>query len=247
MIEINLKPGQKRSKSVSPVAGLVAQLKTAGQKIKDPYRLGALVLGLGWLGFVGVSQMTTSSELASLEPKLEQARAENMRFRAFLGEKKRLEAVRDSIQAQITTIRNVDGDRYVWPHILDEVARAVPPFTWLTDLQVVSIAAAPVAVTDSTAPAPVEPPPVQIQVTGRTVDIQGYTRLLRQLEDSPFLKDVTAISANTVVDQTRAVTAFVLKANFQRTEKRAENPMPGRTEAAAHLDRSAQAATSQED
>lgn len=247
MIEINLKPGQKRAKGASPVAGLVAKIKTAGQKIKDPYRLGALALGLGWLGFVGVSQMATSSELASLEPKLEQARAENQRFRAFLGEKKRLESIRDSIQAQITTIRNVDGDRYVWPHILDEVARAVPPFTWLTDLQVVAVTPPPVVVTDSTKPVPVEVPPVQIQVTGRTVDIQGYTRLLRQLEDSPFLKDVTAISANTVVDQTRAVTAFVLKANFQRTEQRAENPTPGRTESAAHLERSAQAATSKED
>lgn len=238
MIEINLKPGHKRAKNASPLAGIAAQLKSVGQKIKDPYRIGALVLGLGWLGYVGMAQLNTSSELSDLEPRLEQARAENQRFRAFLAEKRRLEAVRDSIQAQIATIKNVDGDRYVWPHILDEVARAVPPYTWLTDMQFIAMAPPPPS-TDTTVKAPVEPPPVQLQVTGRTVDIQGYTRLLRQLEDSPFLKDVTAISANTVLDQNRAVTAFVLKAAFQRPTRAEATTDRPTTESAAHLERPA--------
>jgi Tfp pilus assembly protein PilN len=214
MITINLKPGARRERSSSPMAASLARVKGLGEKIKDPYRLGALALGTAWLGYVGFSHLTASTELSDLEPKLEQARAENQRFRAFLGEKRRLESVRDSIQAQIATIQHVDGDRYVWPHILDEVARAVPPYTWLTDIAFATTTAVPV-VADSTATV-VAPPPVQIQVTGRTVDIQGYTRLLRQLEDSPWLVDVTAISANTVVEQNRAVTAFVLRATFER-------------------------------
>lgn len=214
MITINLKPGHKRASTGSALAGVGAQLKGLGQKIKDPYRLGALALGLAWLGYVGISQMAITTEIADLEPKLEQSRAENQRFRAFLGEKRRLESVRDSIQAQIETIRTVDGDRYVWPRILDEVARAVPPYTWLTDVQTLAITPPPV--TDTTQKAP-EAPPVMVTINGRTVDIQGYTRLLRQLEDSPYLQDVTAISANTVLDQNRAVTAFVLKATFQKT------------------------------
>jgi len=214
MITINLKPGAKRSKGgSSPLAAGLARVKGLGQQIKDPYRLGALVLGVAWLGFVGMSHVSTSAQLTDLEPKLEQARAEYQRFRSFLGEKRHLEAVRDSILAQVETIRTVDGDRYVWPHILDEVARAVPPFTWLTDIAFLTPAVAPVA--DSATGEPVVIP-VQIQVTGRTVDIQGYTRLLRQLEDSPYLADVTAISANTVIEQERAVTAFVLKATFSR-------------------------------
>jgi len=217
MITINLKPGAKRSKAgTSPLAAGLARVKSLGEQVKDPYRLGALVLGTAWLGFVGVSHLSTSAELTDLEPKLEQARAEYQRFRGFLGEKRRLEAVRDSILAQVNTIRSVDGDRYVWPHILDEVARAVPPFTWLTDIAFLTAANPPVA--DSLGGEP-EVPPVQIQVTGRTVDLQGYTRLLRQLEDSPYLADVTAISANTIIEQGRAVTAFVLKATFARPSR----------------------------
>ncbi len=213
MISINLKPGHKRTVSASPLAAIGSQLKSAGQKIKDPWRLGALAASVGWLGYVGMTQLAASNELAGLEPKLEQARTENQRFRAFLGEKRRLESVRDSIQAQIATIRTVDGDRYTWPRIFDEVARAVPQFTWLTDVQYVATAPAPV--TDTTVKVVVAPP-VQIDIRGRTVDIQGYTRLIRQLEDSPYLQDVTAISANTVLDQNRAVTAFVLKATYSK-------------------------------
>jgi Tfp pilus assembly protein PilN len=226
MININLKPGHKRASTTASFAGSLDRLKGLGQKIKDPYRLGALALGLAAVGYVAVVQMTASSELAGLEPKLEQARAENQRFRAFLGEKRRLESVRDSIQAQIETIKTVDADRYVWPRILDEVARAVPPYTWLTDVKF-EIVSVPV-ITDTTKKVVVEAPPVAIAINGRTVDIQGYTRLLRQLEDSPFLKNVTAVSANTIVDQNRAVTAFVLRANYQRpgenSVRHAENP-----------------------
>ena len=68
MIAINLKPGHKRAKSGSPLGGVAAQFKAAGQKIKDPYRLGALALSVAWLGYVGMSQMTASAELADLEP-----------------------------------------------------------------------------------------------------------------------------------------------------------------------------------
>ena len=72
---------------------------------------------------------------------------------------------------------------------------------------------------------------MQIDIRGRTVDIQGYTRLIRQLEDSPYLKDVTAISANTIVDQNRAVTAFVLKATYFKP-----HPSAGRRAEATEAD-----------
>ena len=86
---------------------------------------------LGWLGFVFLG---TTRELSALEPQLEQSRAENKRFKAFLAEKRHQETIRDSLVAQIGTIRTVDGDRYVWPHLLDEVTRALPAYTWLVDL-----------------------------------------------------------------------------------------------------------------
>jgi hypothetical protein len=37
---------------------------------------------------------------------------------------------------------------------------------------------------------------------------------MRQLEDSPWLAQVTAISATTLIESNRQVTAFVVRANF---------------------------------
>jgi len=53
---------------------------------------------------------------------------------------------------------------------------------------------------------------------GRTVDIQAYTRFLRNLEASPWITDVTPVSAQTVVEQERAVTAFTIRARYKQAD-----------------------------
>ena len=216
MITVNLRAGSKRSRGggLSLASGL-AWVKGLGSVVKDPLRILAVVAWVGVVGFLGWSFLRTGSQMGDLEPKITQMRAEHKRFQEFLAQKKKEEAVRDSILTQISTLKEVDGDRYVWPHILDEVARALPTFTWLTDLS--PVAAPPLAVADTSLGAR-KPPPVEVQITGRTVDIQGYTRFMRQLEESPWLGNVTAVSATTVVEQGRAVTAFVLKATFMRPD-----------------------------
>jgi Tfp pilus assembly protein PilN len=216
MISVNLRPGTKRGKSGgASFAASLDRFKAIGSAVKDPIRLVAVVAWIGVAGFLGYTFMRTGTQLGELEPRLVQARAEHRRFQDFLQQKRKEELVRDSILSQIQTIQEVDSDRYVWPHIMDEVARALPPLTWLVNL---SFVAAPPAVSLAADTASVEtgPPPVQVQLTGRTVDIQGYTRFMRQLEDSPWLGNITAISANTVVEQGRAVTAFVLSATYSK-------------------------------
>jgi Tfp pilus assembly protein PilN len=209
MITINLKPGLKRAKAGSSFLGGLGALKELPGKVKDPWPMaavGAVVVTLGFLGFTGVS---TATNIGRLEPKLESVKAENRRFRAFLQEKRRAELARDSVLQQIATIQVVDGDRYVWPHILDEITRALPPYTWLVDVS----ATAQAAPADSSG---LSAPPVGVQLIGRTMDIQGFTRFMRQLEDSRWLRNVTVLSTETVIDHGRAVTAFTLKADYER-------------------------------
>jgi Tfp pilus assembly protein PilN len=226
MIAVNLRPGTKRGKAAGPsLASGLEWAKGLGSAVKDPLRLLAIAAWVGVAGFLGWSFLHTASQLHSLEPKISGMRAEHRRFQDFISQKKKEEAVRDSILAQIRTLKQVDADRYVWPHVLDEVARALPPFTWLVDVGPVPVAAqagaagaASARPPTDTAAAPAGPPPVDVQITGRTVDIQGYTRFMRQLEDSPWLGNVTAVSATTVVERGRAVTAFVLKATYTRPD-----------------------------
>src|ERR1041385_6072089 len=206
MITINLKPGSKRAKGGGgSVAASMASLKELGAKVKDPWLVGAVASWVVVVLVLGSIWLSSAASLRSLGPELEKARSENRRYRAFLAEKKRVEAARDSVLAQIATISQVDGDRYVWPHILDEVTRALPDYTWLTDLPAVgpSAAAAAAAAVDTVVSGA---PPVTVQMVGRTMDIQGFTRFMRQLEDSPWLKDVTVLSTETIIERGRAVT-----------------------------------------
>ena len=215
MIEINLRPGLKRKRAgASPFAGLGEQFKALGTKVQDPMMLLA---GGAWalaLLFLGGAWLLGQAQLGKLEPQLEETRAEHERFRNFVAAKRREELIRDSVLSQISTIRQVDGERYVWAHVLDEVARALPAYTWLTN-----VSAQPRVITPAdTAGGAVPVPRTDVLVEGRTVDIQAFTRFLRELEASPWLTGVTALSAETVVEKERAVTAFGIRATFERAD-----------------------------
>jgi Tfp pilus assembly protein PilN len=221
MITVNLRPGKRRKSSGSPFnfKGILDSFRGLGTKVKDPLLLGAVA---GWvcvLGFLGFVYLNNVRQLYSLEPRLEQARSEHRRFKAFIADKRRQEKIRDSLLAQITVIRGVDGDRYIWAHLLDEVTKALPAYTWLVDLGTSAPVAVAVVPKSAKAEAPTDtvpavPPPLMFQLNGRTVDIQAYTRFLRQLEASPWIKDVTPVSAQTVVEHERPVTAFSIRATY---------------------------------
>jgi Tfp pilus assembly protein PilN len=204
--------------------GVLDSFRGLGTRVKDPLLLAAMagwICVLAWLGFV---YLNTTRQLFTLEPRLEQARSENRRFKTFLADKRRQEKIRDSLLAQITVIRNVDGDRYIWPHLLDEVTKALPAYTWLVDMGPVgaqpnAAPAAPKSKADSLADTSAKvAPALAFQLNGRTIDIQAYTRFLRQLEASPWIENVIPVSAQTVVEKERPVTAFSIRATFSRAD-----------------------------
>ena len=233
MITVNLRPDLKRKRARSPLRGALEAVRGLGTKVKDPLLLASVVSWVAVLGWLGYLVVGTTHELNALEPQLEQTRAEHKRFKAFLAEKRHQETIRDSLVSQIGVIRTVDGDRYVWPHLLDEVTKALPAYTWLVDMTHGG-PAAPLqsasqpenakadakadAKTDSTAAVPFVSPAVAFTVNGRTVDIQAYTRFLRQLEASPWITDVTPVSAQTVVEKERPVTAFTIRATYRQAD-----------------------------
>ena len=222
MITVNLRPGLKRKRAGSPLAGALAGVKAFGAKVKDPALLLAVAAWLGVAGWLGYTWFSNTTELRALEPHLEQARAEHKRFQTFLDQKHKQEQIRDSLLAQIITIRSVDGDRYVWPHVLDEVTRALPAYTWLVDVSPVAAPPPPPQTAaqpkDKKQPIDSMPKSLAFQLNGRTVDIQAYTRFLRNLEASPWIADVTPVSAQTIVEQERAVTAFTIRARFKQAD-----------------------------
>ena len=228
MITVNLRPNLKRKRARSPLQGIGESFRGLGSRVKDPLLLVAVLSWVGVLGFLGFVFVSTARELSALEPQLEATRAEHKRFKAFLAEKRHQETIRDSLVSQIGVIRTVDGDRYVWSHLMEEVTKALPAYTWLVDMGMAApvAAPAPAAAAQPATAAGAKPDsaavpvhlPVTFTVNGRTVDIQAYTRFLRQLEASPWVTDVTPVSAQTVIEKERPVTAFTIRATYRQAD-----------------------------
>lgn len=222
MITVNLRPDLKRKRARPPLQGVLEGVRGLGRKVKDPVLLVAVLSWVGVLGWLGSVALSTSRELSALTPQLEETRSEHRRFRAFLAEKRHQETIRDSLLSQIGVIRTVDGDRYVWPHLLNEVTKALPAYTWLVDMGGTAppppTPGAPQAKADTSKDSVAAVPVIQFTVNGRTVDIQAYTRFLRQLEASPWITDVTPVSAMTVVEKERPVTAFVIRGTYKQAD-----------------------------
>ena len=210
MISINLRPGQKRKPSGAGKQ-LTAQFKEFAARVKDPLLAGvvaAWILVGGWLAYTWGS---TGRAMGKATEQLEVTSTEAKRFETLMQQKRKAERIRDSLQTQIGVIRGVDRGRYVWPHVLDEVAKTLPAYTWLTDVLV--LGAAPGADADSTSGGK-----LKFQVNGRTVDYQAFTQFMRQLEASPWIENVTALRSETVVENQRPVTSFQITALFAEAD-----------------------------
>jgi Tfp pilus assembly protein PilN len=213
MITVNLRPGQKRKAAGSGTKQILDRIKGLGTRVKDPFLVGSAAACIGVAAWLSWSFVSNNTKFNALGPRLEAARDDQKRFDNLLRQKRRAEQIRDSLLSQISTIRGVDGDRYVWPHVLDEVAKALPPYTWLTTM---STQAAPVVV--DTADTAATRRGMTFRMEGRTMDLQAYTRFLRQLEASPWLYNVTPLEAKTIVEKERPVTQFIITASFQRAD-----------------------------
>src|SRR5438445_9572394 len=181
MIEINLLPGQKKRKAAGGGFKLsrpdfLALVATS----KDPYRIAAVAAWVLALGGGGALFVLDQAQLAALEHRLDDVKVEKRRFDILIANKRRMEVARDSLLAEIIVIRRIDEDRYVWPHLLDQLTKSLPPYTWLTGIATIGVVPA------GAAPAPAPPPPgavpaldslgvgtVRISIDGRTVDIEA--------------------------------------------------------------------------
>jgi Tfp pilus assembly protein PilN len=200
MIEINLLPGAKHKRGgkggglkLPDFAALLAQ-------VKDPWLVAAiaswvLVLALAFLAYLPRARHT-----AALEPLLVKAKADSTHYSHIVILRDQAERRRDSLLADIQVIRDIDRDRYIWPHVLDAVTKALPPYLWLDDL------AAKSAEGDSGA---------ALTIQGKTADPQALTRFMRNLEESPFVEGVTIVSSALVTEQGHDVTAFSITARYQ--------------------------------
>lgn len=245
MIEINLLPGagKKARGGRSRGPGLGAALAGAAKSIKDPFLLGGVATATLCLLAVGGLWFTQSAQASDLTEREQRAVQDSTRFAAVLAERRAAVMQRDSVVRQINVIKSIDNNRFIWAHVMDEVSRALPAYTWLTSMTQTS--AAPTA--QSAAPAPTAPaandsakgkgsptrkvaepasPTMKFRLVGNTVDIQALTRFMKDLEASPFIQNVQLVKTSIVTQDQKEVTEFLLDAEFQSPEPGAIRTVP---------------------
>jgi len=231
-IEINLLPGAKRGRRKSK--GGAIDFKALGAAIaarfKDIWLSSAIVSGTVAAVVIGVLFMAQRSEEAALNTTLEKAVADSTHFAVVLQDRARAEAKRDSALTQLNIIKAIDEDRFIWPHLLDEISRAMQPYLWL---RTVTFTGTPQGTNPAAAYRP--PPPdttgkkkkkafvlprdtVRLHISGRTPDLGAFTRFNRALEDSPFLGAVQFTKIETQVELGKEIRTFELDLVFTRPD-----------------------------
>jgi hypothetical protein len=133
------------------------------------------IFGAGWL-FMGVSGVAEE-----LTVQIDGAVSDSARYAGIIERSSALQVRSDSIVSRVTVIQEIDQRRYLWPHLMDEVARALPDYTWLTRFSQV-----------------VEGEVVTFQVEGRAGTYFAMTSFMENLEASPFIEGVNLVSSTQV-------------------------------------------------
>ena len=207
MIEVNLLPGGKKRASGGGGFSLADRLRRrpggglgGGGGFGDPYRLFAIGAAVVAIGLMSWLYFDLGSDREEAQVAIDEAVQDSIRFADLIERTNQVMARRDSIAQRVAIIQQIDADRFVWPHILDEIARALPDYTWLREIIQVG--------TD----------PLQIRIAGRAGSTFAITTFMRTLEASRFLRGVQmerAEQAPSEEDASDIVYVFEFLVNFE--------------------------------
>lgn len=198
MIKINLLPGAEK-KARRTGGGFALKLPESMPQLDrmTAFVVAAWIIGplLGLWLYLGIRD-----DMGDTQAALDQAVADSVRYASVIETQTRLRARQDTIAQKLEVIQRIDAGRYIWPHIMDEVSRAMPPYTWLESLDQTSGGATP-----------------GFQVQGRTGSLPALTRFMDALEASPFLRNIQLVSSEQaqVGGTSNVVNDFVLTGSYE--------------------------------
>jgi Tfp pilus assembly protein PilN len=242
MIEINLNPNAGKKKKAARRQAVDFGALTGGisGRLRDKFLIGTVFIVIAAGGAAGFLYTSQTARAADLSDRKDRAVKDSTRYAIFLKDRNRAQSVRDTLLREVNIIKSLDEDRFIWPHVMDEVSRALPQYTWLTN---VTFTGSPqgsnnVVVTPKTddknvkgkAPKRLETEipkdPISVRIVGRTVDIQALTRFMKDLAASPFLENVQLEKSELALDQGKEVTQFQLTVAYRRPDSTAVNRVP---------------------
>jgi len=211
VIEVNLLPGGKKRASSGPSFSF--EMPEIGGLPTDRWVLGASAIVIVLLAVTGYLYFDVSGAHEETQLAVEDAARDSARYADLIEQAENLRAQRDSIAERVAIIQEIDRDRYVWPHLMDEVARALPDFTWLRNLTQVSLGQ-----------------DLQIRLDGMAGNNFALTRFMENLEASPYIRGVTLISTELSVQSgggvSRTVSQFTLEATYEEPPQDLKETVP---------------------
>jgi type IV pilus assembly protein PilN len=200
LIEINLHPttGRKGGRRKKAGGGLSLP-KIPAFGTADPYVLGIGVAWVAGLALAAFMVLGVRQQKASVENDLARARNDSTNLAAQIQDNERIRQQRDSIGRKLLLIQDLDDGRYIWPHIMDEVSRALPNYIWLTGLNHVQGDSLPV-----------------FQIQGNAGTNFALTQFMRDLEASPFISNVRLARTAMATLGDDVLNDFMLEARYRR-------------------------------
>lgn len=208
LIEMNLLPGGRRGAARPKGKRKPALPKFEGlsELIKgDTWVIVVVGLAIVALAHIAFTFVMQGAKLSQLQEDLTIQRQDSIRYAEAIAAADSLQARRDTLIQKARIIREIDTDRFVWAHIMDQVSRALPDFTWLTGMQQTSGTGSQ----------------IEFRIDGMTGATPALTRFMRDLEESPFLRDVRLVSQEQMQQGQRLVQSFVLMVRYQMPDSTA--------------------------
>lgn len=208
MIEVNLLPGGKKRQARRGPAFALPKFGRGGGgggglAQADRWMLGSLAVIALALGYCAWLFLGVSGDREEVSVALEEAVQDSSRFADLISRTNELTARRDSIASKVGIIQEIDQNRYTWPHVMDEVARSLPDYTWLAGITQVAS------------------DPLQFRIEGRAGNNFALTVFMEQLEASPFIEGVRLLGSQQAVEgadaaERQVVTQFQLEAMYSQ-------------------------------
>lgn len=199
MIEVNLHPGGKKRASGGPRFSF--SMPEIGGLPSDRWILGSGAVVLLLVLAAAFFFVTLNGRYQEVEAAVEEAAADSARYADLIEQAEQLRARRDSIAERVSIIQDIDQGRYIWPHLMDEVARALPEYTWLTGVMQTSFGE-----------------DLELRIQGMAGNNFALTTFMENLEASPYIRGVTLVSTQLTVqsqeDVSRTVNEFILDARY---------------------------------
>ena len=149
---------------------------------RDGWMIGSTVVLVASLVTVVNLFTAARQDVAGAAGRVEAAVQDSLRIAATAEAVHVLEARRDSIAERLRLVLEMDAQRYVWPHLMDEIAGALPREAWLTRLA------------RATSPEG----GVRLHIEGRAQGRAALTRFWNRMEASPFMRGVRLINSERI-------------------------------------------------